>query len=489
MSGTSGSTTFGRRGFLKTAAVAVGVSAAAVSATPVLSRRRLLASGMPEPTRNAKNVIFMVADGMSTGTLSMGDMLIRKHRGREPWWAKVWAMPGVRRAMQTTHCADSLVTDSAAAASTWGSGHKVNIGTLNVLPDGSQAMPILVRAMQAGLMGGLVTTTRITHATPAGFVVNCPERNLEGMIAQQMIERGVHVLMGGGDRFFSAELLKAHPEVRVVRTAKELSEAPAEGRLLGLFAKEHVPMVLDRGPEVPGLATMTASALKRLEKAERGFVLQVEGGRVDHAAHNNDAAGLVTEQMEFDDAIGVVMEWMKGRDDTLLVITTDHGNANPGLTDYGPASRKGFDNLLASKHSFEWIFEHVEGKHLPREQVIAKLPGLVEEAVGYAMTADDVAFADGCLRGVRSHPWPENSKITSVIGGILGQHFGIGFVSGNHTGDMVELTAFGPGSELVTPVVDNTAMHGVMVAALGLPEAKMLPGMEQKMTGRQIKPD
>src|SRR5690606_13249345 len=143
-----------------------------------------------------------------------------------------------------------------------------------------------------------VTTTRITHATPAAFIANVPDRGREDDVARQMLERGVDVALGGGARHFAPERLAAQRGLRVVRTRDELLGLDAApGPVLGLFARSHMPYTLDRSESEPTLAEMARAALERLERHGGGFIVQIEGGRVDQAAHNNDAGAMVADQL------------------------------------------------------------------------------------------------------------------------------------------------------------------------------------------------
>lgn len=470
-------------------------------------------SGVPSapvrPGGRARNVIFMASDGMSTGTLTLADMAIRRwgagerggrgeRGGGSSVWVGLWGRPGVRRAMARTHALDSLVTDSAAGGSAWGCGSHINIGCINVMPDGRQLLPILVHARQHGKATGVVTTARVTHATPASFYANSPRRDYEGMIGAQLLERGIDVALGGGGKFIPESEIAKHAGVRVVRNAAELRGAGAEGRLVGLFDHGHVPFVLDRDESVPGLVEMTRVALSRLGSRPEGFVLQVEGGRVDHAAHNNDAASLVREQVEFDQAVGAVLEWIGTRDDTLLIVTSDHGNANPGLTLYGEGGDKGFARLEKATRSFDWIDAQALGTKGAgggggvggAAARAAKMAEAAGRASGYALTADDRRLLEECLQDHRTTGFREANHWPSVLGAILADHYGVAFASPNHTSDYVEVTAMGPGSEAVGGCIDNIELHGVMTAALGLGEGKLLPGMEEPMPlAKPIKPD
>jgi alkaline phosphatase len=446
------------------------------------------------PAGRAKNVIFMVSDGMSTGTLSLADMMIRRQRsGRGSAWMGMWGREGVRRATARTHSLDSLVTDSAAGGSAWGCGVHINNGYVNVMPDGGQLLPILLHAKQAGKGTGVVTTARVTHATPASFYANSPRRDYEGMIGSQLLERGIDVALGGGRTYFPKSELDKHPEVQVVNHAAELRAARPEGRLLGIFDSGHVPFVLDRNETIPGLVEMSKVALARLEKNPDGFVLQIEGGRVDHAAHSNDAGSIVREQMEFDDAIAAVLEWTKGRDDTLVILTSDHGNANPGLTLYGESGNAGFARLEKAAKSFDWIDAQMSGIK-PVKARVARMAESVLAATGRELTPGDQKLLEECMQDHRVMPFVEANHWPSVLGAILADHYGVSFVSPNHTADYVEVTATGPGSELIGigggGLIDNIDLHGVIVAALGLGEGKLLPGMETPMPlVKAVKPD
>ena len=489
----------GRRDLLR-ASAAIGLATA-------LPARALLAAQLPAPpaaapkSPRARNVIFMVADGMSTGTLTLADMMIRRTASGPAWanwsagsaWMSLWGREGVRRATMRTHALDSLVTDSAAGGSAWGCGQHINNGCINVTPDGRQLMPILIHAKQCGKATGVVTTARITHATPASFYASSPRRDYEGMIGAQLLERGIDVALGGGRTYFPKTETSKHPDVQFVNNANELRAAKPDGRLVGLFASGHVPYVLDRDATRPGLIEMSKVALARLEKNPNGFVLQIEGGRVDHAAHNNDAGSLVREQVEFDQAIAAVLEWMKGRDDTLLIITTDHANANPGLTLYGADGNTGFANLAGAKKSFDWIAAKIADIKLPKDRVAKMVPAVLE-ATGHELTPGDQRLLEETMQDHRVMPFIETNKWTSVLGAILANRFGVAFISGNHTADYVEVTATGPGSQLIGvgpgSIIDNIELHGVMTAALALADAKPLPGMEDPMLlGKPIVPD
>lgn len=430
--------------------------------------------------KTAKNIIFMVSDGMSTGTLQMADALIYRKEGRHSNWIQLMQNPETRRALMDTASANSIVTDSAAASSSWGGGKRVNNGALNVNPDGSYNKPILQKFKAKGKSVGCVTTVPITHATPAGFCVNSDKRSAMEDIALDYHKLRFDVMMGGGVEVFSADNRKDKQDLfakfknsgfKVIRNRKEMLAIPASNTapVLGVFHGGSLPYEIDRRNDAdliantPTLAEMTKTAIQQLSKNKNGFVMQVEGGKVDWAAHANDAAAMLYDQMAFDDAVKVAMDFVKDNKDTLLIVTTDHGNSNPGLFSGGKVNDN-FDRLLKVKHSSDWILMGINNT-FTSAQVIER----IEAAHGFAIKdeqAKDILRHYTKLDGEGIY---NSYKLPFRDMGLLEQgYFNIGFGSMDHSGDYVELTAFGPGSELITPFIRNYEMHNIMLKAAGV---------------------
>ncbi|GAB5497077.1 MAG: alkaline phosphatase [Phycisphaerales bacterium] len=418
----------------------------------------------PKPSKPVRNIIFMVSDGMSAGTFTLADMM-RKHKDMGPsHWRRLWDKPGVRRASCMTHSADGWVTDSAAAGSAWGSGEHINNGAINFTPDERTPEPIHITAQKLGKATGLVTTSRITHATPASFIANVPKRSLEDAIAEQILERNVDVALGGGAKHFPAELIAKHPDVTVARSLKDLiAAATRNGKLLGLFHSDHCHFELDRPEEQPSLRQMAEVALMKLNKADAGFVLQIEGARIDHAAHDNDAAGMIFDQIEFDETIGAVMNWASGRDDTLIIVTTDHACANPGLTYYAESGNRSFDTLSKATRSFEWISREFR----KTDRTIESLASLVETATSVSLNENELAtLGRAAFERQPIDAFDIANGTLMTLGALLANHTGVAFLSPNHTADYVEVTAHGPGAEDMPSFIDNIHLHSMMLAAM-----------------------
>ncbi len=430
---------------------------------------------------DSRNIIFLVSDGMSSGTLTMADVMLRRRDGRTSNWLRLYEEGRVQRALMDMASANRIVTCSAAASSSWGCGHRVNNGVVNVGPDGEEYPPILSIMRDSGKSTGLVTTTRITHATPAGFAANVEARGLEDEIAVQYLDRKVDVLLGGGNRHYDPEQREdgrdLYSEYRaagyhVARHKTELSwrGAPTD-RLLGIFAGSHLPFTLDHmnAPDlrekVPTLAEMTDIALQKLSKNPNGFIIQIEGGRVDHAAHGNDLGGLIYDQIAFDETIGVVLDFVENRNDTLVIITTDHGNANPGFNSSPDA---GFDRIQRFRHTSSWI-----QSELDHQSTIAQIRDRVYAATGLEITRDEAEVYLQAVRGTYAPVYRRMSGRSSALGQILANYTHVNWVGGSHTADYVELCSFGPGSEALKGFVMNTALFNVMTKAAGVYEMEM----------------
>ncbi len=471
-----------RRDFLKTGALGALALGTGGMADTVNGQSRTDTSSVEAPG-DAQNVIFLVSDGMSAGTLTMADLHLRRHEGRRSNWLRLYEEGRVQRGLMDMAPANSIVTGSAAAASSWGSGHRVVNEMVNMSPEGEKYRTILQIFRDAGRGTGLVTTTRITHATPAGFGINMPARWSEDKIAAQYLEREYDVLLGGGRRHFDpdqrgdgTDLFQGFRDAgyTVAQSKSDLSRWGHEGAILGTFYDTHLPYVLDHRhitahqQQVPRLPEMTDAALQRLDQNDDGFILQVEGGRVDHGAHDNDTGGLVYDQIEFDRAIGRVLDFVEGRDDTLVLITTDHGNANPGVNAAGDRysdSPDMFDRIADFQYTNSWILSELDENSTYRQ-----IQDRVEEAWQFPIRRDEAELLQDALRGKYQAAYREKSAPNLLLGALQANYTSVNWLGGDHTSDYVELAALGPGSEAIGDFTRNTDLFDLMVKAGGVRE-------------------
>ena len=505
---------FSRRGFLGRS----GLVAAGSLAFPHIGRS---ADTPARAGQKPRHIIHMVADGMSAGTLTCADHFAQILRKRGLTWMQLYNHPGAQPGLMNMRSLNSLVTDSSAASSSWGSGSRIVNGTVNILPDNKVLTTLYELFGQQGWKRGLVTTTEITHATPAGFVASGLKREAAEPIATQYLDRRVEVLLGGGQKFFDATKRKDKRDVRgdyvkagyeVMALADDLTKAPNDKPWLGIFSPSHLPFTLDQRIDaklkatVPTLAVMTRRALEKLAHEEH-FILQVEGGRVDHACHTCDAAAALHDQIAFDDAIDVCVDFQKRNPDTLIVITTDHGNGNLGLNGMGTAysfSSPLFANLKQIRSSITEMMklliktpfrigENTNEPELPplvtklepgAKPVLVAVPEppkgpiktastkeviqIIGDLTGYKVSTEKADLLMPFLVNKGRTMYSAMNNPVAQLGQLLGNHIGIGWTSNAHTADYVQILSLGPGAELFRGFIQNTDVFRHYTALAGI---------------------
>lgn len=428
-----------------------------------------------------RGIVFLISDGMSNGVLTMAENFSQIVRGKGTRWWELIGDPASSSGLQECSSADSFVTDSAAAASAWGGGAKINNGAVNVRPDGSESTPILRELKKLGYRTGLVTTATVTHATPAGFAAVTARRDDEHLIAPQYLGV-VDLIMGGGKNFFTAEkrvdsrdivtpYTKAGYELIEDRDALLKSKSD---KVLGLFSGGHMPFELDRRNDtelvakIPTLAEMSEVALKNLMGHPEKFLLQIEGARIDHAAHANDIAGLLWDQLAFDDALAKVMEVTADREDILVIVTSDHGNANPGLNGTGKGymgTNDVFKTIADVTCSYEKIFEEWG---LSKENTREQLTATVKQRLGFSLLEKEAAALFASITTGEFTEWSkQHANPNGLLGRFAGNHTGIGWTGTSHTSDPVIISAVGPQSERFSGIVPNQEVHRHLLEILG----------------------
>lgn len=265
-----------------------------------------------------KNIIFMIGDGMGIAqvfggmTANGGHLFIEnfKHVG-----------------FSRTQSADNYVTDSAAGGTALSSGYKTYNGAIGVDVNKKPQPNIREYAEKQGIATGVVSTSAITHATPAAFMAHQPQRKMYEEIAGDFLNTNVDVFIGGGYDHFTKRkdgrnLAKELEDkgYKVLRNMKDIAKVK-EGKLAGLTASTHNPRVEKRGDMLP-VATQTA--LNILDNDKDGFFLMVEGSQIDWGGHQNDTHFIVNEMLDFDKAVGVALKFAAKNKETLIVVTADH---------------------------------------------------------------------------------------------------------------------------------------------------------------------
>ena len=462
-----------RRNFLKNGSLAT-VGAAILN--PFESHAKENDIYLLDKNKKAKNIIVVVSDGMSNGTLSMADLYLNRKTGKGSNWIQLYKDNRVSRALMDMGSASSIVTDSAAASSSWGSGFRVKNGSLNIGVNGEEYLPIWQKFKKAGKMAGCVTTVPITHATPAGFCIASKSRNSQEEIAEMYLDLKFDVMMGGGEKYFSAENRKDKRDLfqefsdkgfQVVKSRKEMLETKTEKPILGIFNTDSLPYTIDRNSnrelieKMPTLAEMTHVAIESMKKHPNGFVLQVEAGKVDWAAHGNDIAGLIYDQTAHDEALKVALDFAEQDQNTLVIITTDHGNANPGLI-YDKSANTNFDSIQNYCQTNEWILNGI-GIETSIPQIIER----VEHANKIVISTSEAQSLSNYYLNIKLEDGLYNPKHLpyKVFADIQRKSNSVGWSSMDHSSDYCEIAMFGPGKQLLKPFIKNTDLHYMMLEA------------------------
>lgn len=437
-------------------------------------------SGVKPVPKKPRGIIFCVSDGMSQGVLSMTEAFSNQVRGKGTTWWELLAGGKAVLGLMDTASSSSMVTDSAAASSAWSSGKRVPNGQINFDANGKRLESIGETLEKDKVRLGLVSTASITHATPAGFASSAIKRGQEDLIAPQYLNR-VDVILGGGSKFFDPKTRRdkkdlfgtfAKEKYDVVQSREELLKSKSR-KILGTFSPGYIPYAIDRDQDkemqklVPTLAEMSGSALSRFLDDDAPFLLQIEGARIDHAAHKNDIGAILNEQMAFDDAVAKVLAMTGGHDDILVVLTSDHGNANPGLNGTGAGYRQTnnhfakISEIKGSAESFIQRWQQTKGKSAE------KMSQLMEATYGFKPSAPELeALMDRCA-GKKVTEWSNQlSNPVGLLGQIVGNVTGVGWTGICHTSDPTQLTSIGPGAEEFSGLVRNDSVRDRLLGLL-----------------------
>jgi alkaline phosphatase len=414
---------------------------------------------------------------MGPGQFGAARLYSTKLLGKELHMAEV--MRSGRTAYLANDSADSVITESAAAATQIACGVRALTGAVGMGPDGKTPCKTLLEiAKDRGLATGLVTTSGITDATPAAFAAHVRHRSDEFAVAVQEVGLGVEVLQGGRRQFFLPEAaggvrmdgkhviaMAQTAGYTVVGTAGELQRAEGP-KLLGLYSTGNMSYEIDRaGTAEPSLSEMTAKAFGILSRNPRGFFAVIEGGRIDHAAHRNDAPATIRDTLAFDEAVGVALEFQTRSPDTLLIVAADHETGGMSLIGHRVDGRgdvgMNLELIRNARASFELMQDALGWNPTPeqiKEVVKQYLAVEITEVEAKAVAADSLHRLDP-----RSYPYPTLHTLAFV----LRPYLGVGWVSGTHTGSPLMAFGSGPGSGGLVGFRHNTDLFRIMKAALG----------------------
>ncbi len=397
----------------------------------------------------AKNVIFMIGDGMGVPYTTA----LRYMNDTEGVDMPQTAFDPHLVGLQSTYPEDEAenVTDSAAAATAMSAGVKTYNNAIAVDNDKSDVKTVLEQAKENGMSTGIVATSEITHATPASYGAHEEERKSENAIANDYYdelingEHKIDVMLGGGTDFFERSDRNIAKQFQqdgysYVTSAEEMKQDDNE-QVLGLFAEVGLDKMIDRDDSQPSLADMTTSALDRLQDDEDGFFLMVEGSQIDWAGHDNDVVGAMSEMKDFENAFKEVEKFAKENGETLVIVTADH-------------STGGFS--IGSDGNYNWDAAPIQAaKRTP--DFMAKQIEAGKDVEAVLNEWIDLDLTDAEIKSVQQAAETKDvTKIDNAIEKIFDARSGTGWTTDGHTGDDVPVYAYGPQKEQFTGMIDNT---------------------------------
>jgi alkaline phosphatase len=415
-----------------------------------------------EPPRN---VILFIADGCGPASYTMARDY-RRYKGMDAPMLDQYQTGSIR-----TFASNSRVTDSAAGATAFSAGVKTYNGAIAVDTLKQPVATILEAAEQRGKSTGLVATSRITHATPAAFSAHVSNRGEEAIIAEQQLGQGIEVLLGGGRGWFLGReedgwrddkrnlMDEAAAQGYTVVQAKAAFDSVTVPPLLGLFADSHMAYEIDRDPaDEPSLAEMTTKAIDLLDDDPDGFFLMIEGSRIDHAGHGNDAAGHLHDILAFQDAVQAALAFAEADGETLVVVTSDHETG--GLT---LGAKVNGESLYTWKPE---VLDQVQASHGAILREVQRR--LREPNASAAITAYTASVFTGVMKewagitldddeAVRlAEAVDDDRQAADVLADVIAERAVIGWTTNGHTAVDVNLYAYGPGRDAFVGHYDNT---------------------------------
>jgi alkaline phosphatase len=454
-----------------------------------------------------KNVIMLVPDGCSQSI----ETIARWYKGSD------LNVDSMVSGTVATWMANSVITDSAPASTAFATGHKSTNGFIGVGPRTSDLLTgytptaepyvplatVLEAAELSGKATGLIATSTISHATPAGFAAHNYNRGDEADITEQMVYNDVDVVLGGGaanlfpknykynttfgstwtgsradgENLYQALLDRGYSFVDSATSMSQVSN----GKVWGLFAASSMQAEVDRAtfaPSEPSLAEMTTKALQLLSKDKDGFFLMVEGSQVDWANHANDPIYAVEDFLAFDEAVGVALNYAKNDGHTLVLAFPDHETGGLSLGNY-------YQDTNTIKHAYtattiQDVISPLQKMDISSTGLKAKLTGITDSAQmasvinqywHFNLTTADVEGIKAIMNGTSTAAGQQGKAATSLDYAISeyvsAKYTVFGWTTHGHTGGDVPLWAWGP-KNTPTGHFDNTDMAKIAADALNV---------------------
>lgn len=314
---------------------------------------------VPQAAEEPLSIIFLIGDGMGVPHVStayyFGDGTPNFSRFKHI---------GLQQTSDKTH----RITDSAAGATAFSIGEKTFKRAIGVAADSLPRETIMERLQKDGYQSGLISLTTITHATPASFYAHVTDRDLHEDIASQLIGSKVDFIAGGGKRYLNKrsdgqDLFKALEDENYHVDTLELSKPVLDKRNAYILEDEGIPSKIEGRGEFLGDATKLA--LDYFDQKGEPFFLMVEGSYIDWGGHAENAEMLVTEVLDFDRTLGVVLDYIEKNPNTLLVVTADHETGGVSIGKYYEEDKSGRKREVPDRVAVRFNTDQHSGELIP----------------------------------------------------------------------------------------------------------------------------
>ncbi len=435
---------------------------------------------------NAQKYVFLfIGDGMGQADIDLYEAYLAEKDGTSGFvQSSISKIPLL--SMCSTHCKNRRITDSGAAGSAIACGQKFNVGEISYSEDGNQPKSIAKVAKEKGMKVGIISTAPMNHATPAAFYANQASRKSYYQIGLQLSESNFDFFGGGGllkptgNKKDEKDLMTIYQEEGYLTfTSLKAIAALKSHNTKVIFTNEtldreaSIPYKIDR-EDLPNnsLAEIVETAIVHLDNP-KGFFMMVEGGKIDYAAHDNDAGSIIGEMEDFDNAIAEAYKfYLQHKNETLIIITADHetGGVSLGIAENGYESDFG---ILSKQKMSMSKFGSIIKKQTKNEDNVS-LKEYTDMASKYFMgiemelSAEEQAILNEAYADINAKSNRAKDEVKSKYNGnnpmayafcqIMNRRASVGFSTNAHTCAKVPVYAVGT----TTPILDNTEIFGVI---------------------------
>lgn len=450
-----------------------------------------LASAAPKPVP-AKYVYLFIGDGMGLAQVALAEAYEASVHGDSLGFAPTVFSKFPVLGLSTTQCATRRITESSAAATAFATGSKADDGTIGLDPhDHTPLRTIAEDAVLAGRGVGILTTTSIDHATPAGFYAHVPDRNQYYEIGVALTRSRMDVFAGGSFRDPDGRKSKA-PGASVWELARKAGYDVVRGRndlrarsRRGVIAfsapaarDSAVPYELDRDArdlDQPDLADFVRETSRLLE-GPKGFFVMAEGGKIDWACHRNDARAAIGEVWGLDSAVREALSFArKHPGEVLIVVTADHetGGLSLGNASLGYLSNIGLLRFqrLSQERLEDSLAPFLAGGDSAWPEALRAIGAWSGLGRGLSLDRADSSALRAAFEAARSKaagPWGTYQPLAWTVTKLVSAKAGIGWTSPVHTAIPVPVYAWGAGAEAFSGRMDNTDLARFLRRAMGI---------------------